>query len=79
MIGRITLGQPGRIVFGWDCINQLPELLREAGHQNLFLVCDLGVHALVQPVLTALQREGFHFEVSTDVVPEPPYAAVEHT
>lgn len=63
-----------KMVTGWDCLNQLPTLLKEEGFQNPLLVCDQVVRqiGLSDRIEKLLKGEGLPLHVFDRVQPDPP-------
>jgi len=75
MIAPITLNQPPVIEFGSGRIASLPDHLTDCS--RIFFLADVPVASRIEPQVTALRSAGKEVEFSTDVVPEPPFEALE--
>ncbi len=74
MIKEITLTWPSVIEFGAGRLEKLKDHL--SGNKRIYFLCDPPIKAKIEPLLAEL-RDGFEVEISTDVVPEPPFEALE--
>jgi alcohol dehydrogenase class IV len=74
MINNTTLNWPAVIEFGLGKIQSLMEHLE--GCRRVFFLIDVPIKSKIDPVLAALKQRGLHIMVSTEVVPEPPFAAL---
>ncbi|MBN2432168.1 MAG: iron-containing alcohol dehydrogenase [Acidobacteria bacterium] len=75
MIPNTTLQWPGVIEFGAGKLKSLPNHL--AGHRSIFILADIPVKAALEPVISDLKQRHCRVMLSTDVVPEPPFEALE--
>ncbi len=75
MIPDITLERPRVIEFGAGKIETLKEHLE--GCRRIFLLADLAVKDRAESAVAELRRPGVEVRISTDVVPEPPFSALE--
>ncbi len=75
MIDTISLNSPGTVEFGLGKIETLQEHLTH--NQRVFFLVDHPVLEMVNPVIRSIQSRGVAVEVSTEVVPEPPFESLE--
>ncbi len=75
MISPVTLNQPPVIEFGSGKITVLPDYLQDCG--RIFILADEPIASRMEPLASALKSAGKAIEFSTDVVPEPPFEALE--
>ena len=74
-MNNISLNSPRTIEFGLGKIETLRDHLKQ-NHRVFFLI-DRPVVELVSPVLESIKQLGVSIEVSTKVVPEPPFESLE--
>jgi len=75
MIPNVTLNWPSVIEFGAGKINTLPDHLR--GCRKVFFLIDPPIQNQVSPMMKQLEELGAKVSMSTEVVPEPPFEALE--
>jgi alcohol dehydrogenase class IV len=75
MIPNTTLQWPGVIEFGAGKLGTLADHL--AGHRSVFILADPPVKPLLDKVVKDLKNRHCRVMLSTDVVPEPPFEALE--
>ena len=75
MIRDITLSWPPFIEFGAGKLSMLASHLGECS--RVFVLCDPPIAPRIDPILGQLKVSGIQVMVSMDVVPEPPFEALE--
>ncbi len=75
MIGDVTLNWPSVIEFGSGRLEKLKEHL--GGCRRVFILSDPPIMTKIEPVVGELKSQSIEVQVSTDVVPEPPFEALE--
>jgi alcohol dehydrogenase class IV len=75
MIRDITLSWPPVIEFGAGKLSTLASHLGECS--RVFVLCDPPIAPRIDPILGQLKASGTRVMVSMDVVPEPPFEALE--
>ena len=75
MIAPLTLNVPNSIEFGSGRLATLPHHLKN--QNRIFLLVDAPILPKVAPLITELEKAGKSVLVSTEVVPEPPFEALE--
>lgn len=75
MISPVRLMWPRMIEFGSGKIGQLLSHLEGSG--KIFFICDSPVRRHIDPLVSELRRSGSDCELSTDIIYEPPFEALE--
>ena len=75
MIAPLTLNVPSSIEFGSGKLAALPSHLKNQG--RIFVLVDAPIRPKVAPLIAELEKAGKAVLVSTEVVPEPPFEALE--
>jgi len=75
MLSDITLNWPPVIEFGVGRVKKLNEHL--LGCKKVFVLLDPPLQAAVEPLVSELRETGTTVKISTEVVPEPPFKALE--
>lgn len=68
-----------KMITGWGCLNQLPELLKDEGYQKPLIVCDQVVRqmGLLDRIQTLLKQQGIIASVFDGVQPDPPAEVID--
>lgn len=75
MIAPLTLNVPSSIEFGSGKLAALPNHLKN--QSRIFVLVDAPIRPKVAPLIAELEKAGKAVLVSTEVVPEPPFEALE--
>lgn len=76
MISPIRLMWPPMIEFGSGKVGQILSHLK--GARKIFFICDSPVRKHIDPLMGELRNSGSVCEISTDIIYEPPYEALEN-
>lgn len=68
-----------KMLFGEGSVNQVGELVTEAGYKKPMIVCDPGIVAtgLIDKIGKSLEDAGIEYLVYDKVIPDPPYTVVD--
>lgn len=68
-----------KMLFGEGSVNQVGELVTEAGYKKPLIVCDPGIVAtgLIDKIGKSLEDAGLEYLVYDKVIPDPPYTVVD--
>lgn len=74
-----TIPQPTNIVVGCGTVNEITNVLKDAGYSKPFVTYDKGVKdcGIVDRVTDALKKSGYSFVEFSDVTPDPPADMVD--
>lgn len=76
MIANITLMWPSIIEFGSGKVKELKKYLK--GSKRIFFICDPPIKNRIEPLYRDLSELNVEVQISTDVVPEPPFEALNN-
>ena len=78
MISPYTFNTCPSIRFGENSINNIGSMVREIGHNHVFIVSDEGMvkSGIVKKVLSILENDGIATDLFTDVIADPPERVV---
>ena len=73
-IPNLTIHFPGKLVFGKDCINDLPTQLVGLGCGSIFIITIKPLLNAIEPLIAALGAHDIKVAVDTSIVNEPSFA-----